>query len=707
MSHRTQCPRCAGSVRDFPVRWALACLGLALLGGGWLRAAGEAPLATSASPGLLREARQVLDLSPAQLKQNHPVQLQLVATHVDVGYGLVFGHDKTAGLYLSCFGKALDFKPGSLLEVKGTARQGLFAPFLDVQDLRVLGEQALPPARLVTIGQILSGSLDSQWVEVIGLIHSERLSRGRLQLEMMSGLNRLRIGVVNSTNYEQLKLTDSLARLRGVVASEVDSNRRVTGFKLLVNDLSDITITEAAPDVAALPPRLAKDLMSHEVRRVSLHRVRGQGIVTLHVPGKVLFMQDPTGGVRVETSFADKLEPGDRVDVLGFLSLQLDSVCLEDATVRKLEKSDLPLPISVAVEQAFSGAHDNTLVELEANLIHQLYSESNVITLVLASGARTLTASTQPNAAALPRLEIGSRLRLTGVCQRQPLTARTSPTVHLWLRSPTDVRLLSLPPSKSTARFLFTGCALVVSVLLAAQFIIHRRRTEKILQQQNALQMQIRQNEEQLRRSLQERERIGQDLHDDIIQSIYAVGLGLEDARRRFQKAPEVVEPRLSAAISSLNDIIRNVRSFIGGMESKVLNGRELKTALKSLALTTGESQAQFAIEVDTAAANLLTSNEATQLLHIAKEAMSNSLRHAQATRVTVTLQPAGQGVRLEILDDGVGFDATCADQRGQGLRNMKARAASLGGRLEIISAPGQGGRIVVVIPKQTTDEHN
>jgi signal transduction histidine kinase len=147
------------------------------------------------------------------------------------------------------------------------------------------------------------------------------------------------------------------------------------------------------------------------------------------------------------------------------------------------------------------------------------------------------------------------------------------------------------------------------------------------------------------------------------------------------------------------------VRGFIAGLEPKILNGREFKTALKSLALTSGDGPAQFQIDVDPAAANRLTSTQATQLLHIAKEAMSNSLRHAHASGLTVSLHSAGTGAHLEICDDGVGFDPAAVGSTGHGLRNMAARAREIGADLQIISSSGQGCRILVTVPHGNSNE--
>jgi len=139
--------------------------------------------------------------------------------------------------------------------------------------------------------------------------------------------------------------------------------------------------------------------------------------------------------------------------------------------------------------------------------------------------------------------------------------------------------------------------------------------------------------------------------------------------------------------------------------EPKVLNGREFKTALKSIALTSGDGPVQFRIEVDPAGANLFSSTQATQLLHIAKEAMSNSLRHAHASGVTVSLRPAGTAIHLEIRDDGAGFDSSAVGSTGHGLRNMAARAEEIGAELQLISAPGRGCRILVTVPRRKLNE--
>jgi signal transduction histidine kinase len=307
-------------------------------------------------------------------------------------------------------------------------------------------------------------------------------------------------------------------------------------------------------------------------------------------------------------------------------------------------------------------------------------------------------------------IQPGSRLRLTGVCVRDDTLAGIDTRIRLLLRAPNDIAVIAAPKTLAGHGVGFASTtALVAAALLLALWYIRQQhaRTKHILQAQTSLQAEMHQSVQQLRRSMEERERIGRDLHDDIIQSIYAVGLNLEDCRRVVRNSPDLAEGRLTSAIQTLNSSIRHVRGFLAGLEPKVFNGREFKTALKSLALTDGDDATQFQLEVDSTAANRLTPAQATQLLHIAKEAMSNSLRHAHASTLVVSLLPTSTGLRLEVFDNGEGFDAEALDAKGHGLRNMTTRAREIGADLQIVSAVGRGCRILVNVPQRNGNEHS
>jgi PAS domain S-box-containing protein len=216
--------------------------------------------------------------------------------------------------------------------------------------------------------------------------------------------------------------------------------------------------------------------------------------------------------------------------------------------------------------------------------------------------------------------------------------------------------------------------------------------------EQKRVEEELRKSELRLRGMLEARERLSQDLHDGIVQTIYAVGFSLEECQRLIEENQRSAAVKtLAGAIGSLNGTIRDIRQFIGGREPESMTGRELHGELIELAKTVHAAHlVRLRVSVDPAAAAQLTPDEARHLLSIAREAMSNSLRHSRAGKAAVKLQATGTGVRFEVKDDGIGFDIEAVSTEGEGLKNIAARAGLIGARLEMISACGHGTRIVL-----------
>jgi signal transduction histidine kinase len=209
-----------------------------------------------------------------------------------------------------------------------------------------------------------------------------------------------------------------------------------------------------------------------------------------------------------------------------------------------------------------------------------------------------------------------------------------------------------------------------------------------------------RRSEHELRLALEERERMGQDLHDGIIQSLFALGLGLERCQRLAATQPDEVSKQLGVAATGLKSVIRDLRAYLGGVEPQIVNGRELEAALGlQLRMLQGSQDVEVSFHVDPAAAERVSPHHATELLYIAREAMSNSLRHAQARRASLALELCHGRVRLVVEDDGIGFDRGGV-RAGEGLKNMTARAAKLNAHVTVSSAPGRGTRIILELPE-------
>jgi signal transduction histidine kinase len=198
-----------------------------------------------------------------------------------------------------------------------------------------------------------------------------------------------------------------------------------------------------------------------------------------------------------------------------------------------------------------------------------------------------------------------------------------------------------------------------------------------------------------------ERLRISRDLHDGIIQSIYAVSLSLEDVLDRIETDRDGATARVDRAIDRLHTTIGDIRQFIVGLGPESYIG--LGPALQAMAreLLTGSSTR---LEVDVAdAASLggrLRPEADHELVQIAREALSNVARHSDAAHATLAVHVSGDTLTLRIEDDGAGFDpARRLDGTHFGLANLRDRTFAFGGALDIESQPGSGTRIIVRLP--------
>jgi len=206
--------------------------------------------------------------------------------------------------------------------------------------------------------------------------------------------------------------------------------------------------------------------------------------------------------------------------------------------------------------------------------------------------------------------------------------------------------------------------------------------------------------ERQVRSLLEERERMGRDLHDDILQSLYAVGLGLERAKGLAMRGAAQAVAGLDHCIAQLNRVMGQVRAYVGRTSLAVAPEPSLADALTLLA---EGMQSMHGLSVDLAidphATEALPEGHSEQMLSLAREALSNCARHARAKSVSLSLQRVSGGVRLIVRDDGVGFRTNQPQSGGHGLANMKARAEAMGATLRIASAPGAGTSIEVTVP--------
>jgi two-component system sensor histidine kinase DevS len=208
---------------------------------------------------------------------------------------------------------------------------------------------------------------------------------------------------------------------------------------------------------------------------------------------------------------------------------------------------------------------------------------------------------------------------------------------------------------------------------------------------------------------MEERERIGMDLHDGIIQSIYSVGLALDYARLEVESNPDKALLKVEQAIAGLNSTIRDIRTYIMDLRPRQFRGENLMDSLQRLI---EDTRANTHLEISLSGPDdgplILPTPVATALFHICQEALANVAKHAEAHQVIINLSTTPGRVNLEISDDGSGFDLSELKLAlGHGLANMYTRAHKMGGDIEIHSEPGKGTSVLAWMLKIQDDNVN
>jgi signal transduction histidine kinase len=195
---------------------------------------------------------------------------------------------------------------------------------------------------------------------------------------------------------------------------------------------------------------------------------------------------------------------------------------------------------------------------------------------------------------------------------------------------------------------------------------------------------------------LEERERIGKELHDGVIQSLFAVGMHLQGLAAATHD--DDITRKLESAVEDIDAAIRDLRNYIFGLRPGILADRQLDQALKEMATDfAARSGVVTVVEVDGEAASRLTSR-AADVVQIVREALSNVGRHGAATTCRVSVERNAAGIVIEVDDDGRGFDVEVT-RSGMGLQNLQERVGSLGGVFQIESTPGEGTTVRATLP--------
>ncbi|MBC8132114.1 MAG: PAS domain S-box protein [Deltaproteobacteria bacterium] len=499
--------------------------GLAAESQEWAKATQPPSATASPSSAALTTAVAVRALTPERAEQALPVRIRGVITCAG---SLTFIQDHTAGIFVDVpVSHKGRYHVGEYGDLEGFTAPGLFAPQIVPARFTVLGTAPLPPARVAKFDELSAGKLDSQRVEVEGIVRAilpdERPDlRRTVTLKMASDDGVFAVSVSDLPPEKLRSVTDASVRVRGVVGGVFNERRQMIGIKLYVGRADDLIVQQPGRShSSAIPITPVDRLLRFQPEGQSRHRVRIVGTVTLVHPGVELCVEDGTGGVMVLSRQVDTLAVGDRVDVLGFPQMGSWTPFLDDAVFRRDGVAPDPVvPISVTVDQELSsGSHDSRLVRLDAELVDVVADAGRLLLVAKtkkivfdaelsrlaemnhgrpgsAANSDTLAGTAVPSLAFPVGLRNGSQVRLTGISVVRLGDDREHPShFRLLLRTLDDVVVLQKPPWLTLGRLIWILVALAVfTALVLGWGVVLRRR----IRLQTVVMRQQLQNESHL-----------------------------------------------------------------------------------------------------------------------------------------------------------------------------------------------------------------
>ena len=675
-------------------------------------------------------AAAVHGLSTAEAKRRYPVRLRAICVVCFPDWHGFFVHDGSSGVYVETKDQALltdRIHPGTVLEIEGVSGPGDFAPVVDRALLRVVGEAPVPPPRYVSIDRLSTGVEDGQWIEIEGTVRSTDNSNTMLTLIVASGQLQVSVMTPKCDETRYRRLIDARVRVSGATGPVFNQRRQLVGVDMYTPSLDQVRVVDAAPaDPFALPVKAVREVFAFAPNAGPDRRVRIRGVVTARFPGKATFITDGIQGASVLDAPTASLEPGDRVDVVGFPALGDYTPTLHEAAIRKLGSGPPPKPRSVTATEALSGDLDGDLVRIDGRLVAQKRT-TNQYTFLLDSGGTLFPATLQADLAGgqSPELRDGSRLQLTGICTITETQAyrhyRVPKAFQILLRSPLDIGVLQQSSWWTPQHTLYVLAATSLTVLCAFLWAIALRR--RVQHQTSTIQAQLAEaaalKEQAEAANLAKSEFLANMSHE--IRTPMNGVLGVTELLLDAETAPEkrtyleMVKNSGENLLTIINDILDFSKIEAGKLDLDPVDfdlQAVLDQLMKSFSLSASQKGLELICQVDGAPGMVI--GDPTRLRQVLTNLLGNALKFTASGEIVVQADVAGRDadatvVHFSVRDTGIGISADKQRQifkpfsqadtsttrkyggTGLGLTVSLRLVEMMGGRLWVESQPGHG----------------
>ena len=632
-------------------------------------------------------------------------RIEGVATYYTAATGDLFVQDATGGLYARYGSRSpeeirkLNIQAGDRLQIEGKIYRVNFSNDIAMDNVQIVGKGSLPEPLRPVEDELLSPTLDCQWVEVSASVVNVESDFfcDILTIEVHGW--RWKASVPHDANSDQRAAALLLrpVRLRGVVGTMYNIDRQMTGRVFFVPDYDQITPVNAIKPAAATARRSVNELLSYD--DASSPVVKVEGVVT-QVMSDGFYLRDATGGVHVLTGQKGALSPGDYVEADGWAVMAPFRPNLWSERITLLGHGGKPGPKPLVFDLDNLLHLHAELVALDADFL--VRNDSLTETVLQCHADDHFFEAVIPNTGILPKnLMAGDRVRLVGICE----LATTFPWSHRWqvsgfrlhLPKVGGVVILHHAPWWTLEHLLVILGIVSALAFMALGWVWLLRQRVKV---QTAI---IGSKIKQLGMH-EERQRIARELHDSVEQELASIAIQLDNISEditgtpaqgaaQFSDSIQIVQKMLHHCQQEARTSIRDLRGI--ELEHRGLTGA-LRELLPSLAAARG---VDFEMNV-TGEIRPLAGIAETHLLRIAQESVGNAAQHAAAGKITLELNFARDSVTLTIRDDGCGFDPAASPPDGHfGLLGIQERAEKMQAALDIESAPGKGTTIRVMVP--------
>jgi diguanylate cyclase (GGDEF)-like protein/PAS domain S-box-containing protein len=426
-----------------------------------------APILAASDP--LTTIDAVRRLTADQAAQGLPVRIEAVVTYYHHDWEMLFLQDATGAIFAYVDHRKPPFpvRLGQRAIVEGKTVPGDFVASIGDIRLTPLPDGKLPTAPLVGLKEMSTGAFDARWIEARGVVRAAAIVDDLLQLTVMTADGKLRVHVKDWEDQPDYgRLVDSAVRVRGVCTSLTNGRRQFLGAEVWSPTLEQLVVEEPASAEPFQTPALSVD----NLRRRAFgggqgHRVKVLGTVTLQQPARGLFLEDGHDALFVQTAQKIALQPGQRVEVLGFIANREERAVLEDATVRVIDSGPLVVPVAVSARKALEEDEDGRLIQTAAHFVGRIVSGGEPA-LVFEDGDVVFNAR-MPSPEEPPMLIPGSLVQVTGICSVRRGEGRGPQTLEVLLRSAADLAVRA-QPSWWTEERVRWGLELMTGGVLAA-----------------------------------------------------------------------------------------------------------------------------------------------------------------------------------------------------------------------------------------------